>query len=181
MAMQDKRNKGPRLLGLATLLLALAPAAQAQGKVSFSFGTGWVTGSVTGLGTPWPFSFRLDGSFADPSTALVTFDQAGTPSLSVDPVDPLSTQYYAFSFGAGQDAPSVQISARPYAAPMLRTFDRQGALVWSAQANGQSALSSHAKGPDLLSSPAQVPEPAAPWLALAGLAAIAGWVRQRRA
>lgn len=186
--MQNERDMTRRrggqahlLLLLLPLLLALTPGARAQGRVSFSFGIGWVAGSVMGMATPGPFSFRLDGSFAEHSTALVSFDLDGMPSLTVEPVDPQAVQYFAFNFGAGPDTPSVQISRRPYAAPTLRTFDRQGALVWSAPANGRAALSRPGSGPDLQPSQSPVAEPAAVWLALAGLAAVAGWVRWRGA
>lgn len=155
--------------------------AQAAGSVQFTFGTGWVTGSVTGLTAPWPFSFKLSGSFSENSTATILFDDAGIPTLTVSDINPAGSRYFSFDFGTGTEAPAVQISSGAFVAPTVRTFDASGSVMWAARSDGQAGVSGRLAREIDVASSLPVPEPTALTLMLAGLATLAWRARRLRA
>lgn len=170
-------------LCLALAGLAAAPA-QAMGSVELSLSTGWVSGSISGLAPPWPFSFRLDGSFAENSRATIDFDDLGVPTLTLSAATVGPFRHYVFDFGAATTAPAVTLGGSRYVAPRLQTFDAQGVVLQSVlgpdladTVGGQSGgLTTEAGAP---ASSLPVPEPATGLLCLAGLAGLAGMARRR--
>ena len=150
---------------LSTCLMSSAYAT--TGTVQFSFSTGWVTGVITGLAAGASLDYTLAGSFAEGSTATITFNDPNPPTLVVDPVNPpvgAKLQDFSFDFSPGAltgaaSAPLVVIkpaTTLKYTAPVLTLFAPDGSVSLQVQADGAS----------------MVPEPSAWVLALAGLLAL---------
>jgi len=173
---------GSVLALIVLVIFSVGARAQASIQLTLSFDQGWVTGTMTGM-PPWPFNFTLEGSFAQGSTAVLTFDSSGTPALLVTPtVDPAhlpATQWYGLSFSAGASVASAvgsPTSHATYEVPVLKTLDSTGHVLASAPANGfiLSGTGSPANNTS------NVPEPATAALMLCGLAGVAALAGRRR-
>ena len=167
------------VLALIAFAAFSAGATAASDSIELHFDNGWLVGSVNGM-PPWPFSFTLEGSFAQGSTAILTFDTAGTPTLTVtptpDPAQAPSPLWYGLQFIAGETVPKMDLSpsTHPFEVPTLTTYDSHGQILASTMANGFTPPGGGSPANSL------VPEPATAALTLFGLAAVAAWAARRR-